>query len=66
MTCSEGTQLRSDFANDLPVVVGDRIQVQQVILNLLTNARRYATLAVDDRPREIHIKTELDAEDRAR
>jgi C4-dicarboxylate-specific signal transduction histidine kinase len=34
----KGTLLRPQFADDLPVVVGDRIQLQQVILNLLTNA----------------------------
>jgi signal transduction histidine kinase len=58
----KGTLLRPEFANDLPVIVGDRIQLQQVILNLLTNAAD-SMLAVDDRPREIHIKTEPDADD---
>jgi signal transduction histidine kinase len=36
-----------------------------VVLNLLTNAAD-AMLAVDDRSREIHIKTELDADDLVR
>ena len=30
--------LRTDFAEDLPQVMGDKVQVQQVILNLLVNA----------------------------
>ena len=30
--------LRTDFADDLPRVMGDKVQLQQVILNLLVNA----------------------------
>jgi signal transduction histidine kinase len=33
-----GISLRTDLADDLPRVTGDRIQLQQVILNLLVNA----------------------------
>jgi signal transduction histidine kinase len=55
----KGTLLRSELACDLPRVVGDRIQLQQVILHLLTNASD-AMLGVDDRPRELLLKTELD------
>ena len=55
----KGTLLRSELANGLPIVIGDRVQLQQVILNLLTNASD-AMLGVDDRPRELLIKTELD------
>jgi PAS domain S-box-containing protein len=29
--------LRTQFANDLPIVIGDKIQLQQVILNLVLN-----------------------------
>jgi PAS domain S-box-containing protein len=61
----KGTLLRPEFASDLPVVIGDRIQLQQVILNLLANAAD-AMLAVDDRPREIHIKTEIDPDELVR
>jgi len=46
-----------ELANDIPPVVGDRVQLQQVILNLLRNASE-AMVDVHDRPRELLIKTE--------
>jgi len=51
--------LRPDLAADLPAVLGDRIQVQQVILNLIRNGSD-AMSAVDDRPRDLLITTESD------
>ena len=30
--------LQSEFADDLPMITGDRVQIQQVVLNLLRNA----------------------------
>lgn len=50
--------LQSDLAANLPFVMGDRVQLQQVILNLLLNAAD-AMAKVDDRPRKLTIKTEL-------
>jgi PAS domain S-box-containing protein len=57
--------LLSDLAEDLPPVMGDRVQLQQVTLNLLRNASD-AMLNVDDRPRELLVRTKLDEDDRVR
>jgi signal transduction histidine kinase len=48
--------LRTELAEDLPPVSGDRVQLQQVILNLLLNAAD-AMSGVEDRPRQLLIKT---------
>jgi PAS domain S-box-containing protein len=51
--------LRSELSEGLPLVTGDRVQLQQVILNLLRNASD-AMVQIEDRPKELLIKTERD------
>jgi C4-dicarboxylate-specific signal transduction histidine kinase len=53
-----GVIVQTDLATELPSVLGDRIQVQQVILNLIRNGSD-AMSAVTDRPRELTVKTDL-------
>ena len=56
--------LRCELAADLPLVRGDRIQLQQVIVNLVRNGSD-AMNTVHDRPRELLIRTERDEGGRA-
>jgi PAS domain S-box-containing protein len=49
--------LQTKLANDLPLILGDRIQLQQVILNLLMNAIE-AMSGVAEGPRELGVSSE--------
>ena len=53
--------LQLELAERLPSVMGDRIQLQQVILNLLRNASE-AMAEVNDRPRQLVVRTERDSD----
>jgi PAS domain S-box-containing protein len=52
-----GVAVRVCFSEQLPPVEGDRVQLQQVVLNLILNAIE-AMSSVDDVPREVSISTE--------
>jgi C4-dicarboxylate-specific signal transduction histidine kinase len=47
-----------ELTPDLPVVFGDRIQLQQVVLNLMMNGIEAMT-AVTDRPRRLLIRSQM-------
>lgn len=53
--------LHTQFAEDLPPITGDRVQLQQVILNLLLNGAD-AMAGIDDRPRTLLVRTERTAQ----
>ena len=53
--------LKHEFSERLPAVHGDRVQLQQVILNLLRNASD-AMSGIKDRPRQMVLRTELEGE----
>jgi PAS domain S-box-containing protein len=49
--------LQTQLANDLPLILGDKIQLQQVILNLLINAIE-AMSVVSEGPRELLVSSQ--------
>jgi signal transduction histidine kinase len=52
-----GVRLRTELAGDAPAVLGDRVQLQQVVLNLVMNGIE-SMRTVGDRPRVLVIRTE--------
>jgi signal transduction histidine kinase len=51
--------LRTELSNDLPLVLGDRIQLQQVILNLIMNAIE-AMRGIDETQRNVLVVSKKD------
>src|SRR5579863_1686071 len=51
----------TELGSDIPTVFGDRVQVQQVMLNLIMNAIDAMT-AISGRPRTLRIKSARDSE----
>ncbi len=57
---SNGVSLQTQFAQGLPLIQGDRVQLQQVILNLIVNAIE-AMSGVSRGARELWVSTEINA-----
>jgi PAS domain S-box-containing protein len=60
-----GVALQSELAKDLPTITGDRVQLQQVVLNLLRNACD-AMQDTHDRARHLLVRTEREGGDGVR
>jgi signal transduction histidine kinase len=56
---NHGVSLRTEFAPGLPTIMGDRVQLQQVIINLVMNGIE-AMQPVMARPRELVIRSGQD------
>jgi signal transduction histidine kinase len=56
---SHQVSLRTELAPALPAILGDRVQLQQVIINLVMNGIE-AMQSVKDRPRELVIRSRQD------
>ena len=55
-----GVSVRTQLAECLPLIQGDRVQLQQVILNLIVNAVE-AMSGIGEGSRELQISAEIDA-----
>lgn len=53
---SHAVSIRMELSSALPKIVGDRIQLQQVLINLIMNGIE-AMESVNDRPRELAIRS---------
>jgi signal transduction histidine kinase len=56
---SQRVTLRTELAPALPAILGDRIQLQQVVINLVMNGLE-AMQSITDRPRELVIRSDQD------
>jgi PAS domain S-box-containing protein len=61
----DGVILVCELADDLPLVAGDRVQLQQVIMNMLQNASD-AMIDLKERSRQLLIQTRRDEADNVR
>ena len=61
-TAKRRVGVETDLADDLPAVIGDRVQLQQLIFNLLVNGME-AMDPVADRPKKLVVRTKQQSAD---